>query len=81
MTAFALSSPQAGVYFNRAYHRKRNMKQKLHDIDKDFVSRNWLFLTRLARMGYSPEEAKRIMRDIEAGKISFKDLIEKSQEK
>jgi hypothetical protein len=77
----ALSSTKAGVYFNRAYRRKRIMKQKLRDIDKDFVSRNWLFLTRLSRMGYSPDEAKQIMRKIEAGKISFKDLIEKSQEK
>jgi len=57
------------------------MKHKVRDIDKDFVSRNWLFLTRLARMGYSPDEAKQIMLKIEAGKISFKDLIEKSQEK
>ena len=56
------------------------MKQ-VRDIDKDFESRNWLLLTRLARMGYNPEEAKSITRDIEAGKINFRDLIGKSQEK
>lgn len=57
------------------------MKQKAHEIDRDFDSRNWLGLTRLADMGYPPEEARRIMRDIEARKISFKDLAEKTQEK
>jgi hypothetical protein len=57
------------------------MKQKAHDIDRDFESRNWLYLARLARMGYPPEEAKRIMRDIEAGKMSFRDLERKTREK
>lgn len=57
------------------------MNQKAYEIDRDFVSRNWLFLTRLARMGFTPEEAKRIMRDIEAGRMSFRDLKEDSQKK
>jgi len=55
--------------------------RQARDIDKDFESRNWLLLSRLARMGYNPKEAKSITRDIEAGKISFRDLIEKTQEK
>lgn len=50
------------------------MEQKTHEIDRDFESLNWLGLTRFARIGYSPEEAKSIMRDIEAGRISFKDM-------
>ncbi len=57
------------------------MKQKAHEIDKDFESRNWLGLTRLARMGYSPEEAKCIMQNIETGKINFRHLDENIQEK
>jgi len=59
---------------------EKRMRQA-RDIDKDFESRNWLLLSRLARMGYNPKEAKSITRDIEAGKISFRDLIEKTQEK
>lgn len=50
------------------------MKQKEWKIDKDFISRNWLALSRLSRMGYTPDEAKRIMRKIEAGKITFRDV-------
>lgn len=50
------------------------MKQKERKIDLDFESRNWLFLVRLSRMGYSPKEAKQIMRDIESGKLKFKDV-------
>ena len=46
-------------------------------IDRDFISRNWLTLTRLARLGYSPKEAKRIMRRIEAGKMTLKDVKKK----
>jgi len=57
------------------------MNQRTHEIDRDFESRNWLGLTRLACMGYSPEEAKRIMRDIEAGRMSFRDLAENPQKK
>jgi hypothetical protein len=57
------------------------MKQKTHEIDKDFESRNWIGLSRLARMGYSLDEAKCMMRDIEAGKITFKDLKEKIPKK
>jgi hypothetical protein len=53
------------------------MKQKKYLIDLDFVSRNWLALARLSRMGYSPDESKQIMRDIEAGKLTFKDVKKK----
>jgi len=46
-------------------------------IDPDFTSRNWLILTRIARLGYSPKEANQIMRKIEAGKITLKDVKQK----
>jgi hypothetical protein len=53
------------------------MKEKNHQIDKDFISRNWLFLSRLACMGYNKKESIRIMKDIEAGKMTFKDVKKK----
>jgi len=53
------------------------MKQKGREIDKDFISRNWLSLTRLARKGYSKKESTRIMKDIEAGKLTFRDIKRK----
>lgn len=53
------------------------MVQKEFKIDKDFESRNWLGLSRLACMGYSRKESIRIMRDIEAGKLTFKDVKKK----
>jgi len=46
-------------------------------IDLDFTSRNWLTLTRIARMGYSPKEAKHIMKKIEAGKMTLRDVKKK----
>lgn len=53
------------------------MKQKGREIDKDFISRNWLALTRLARMGYNKKESIRIMKEIEAGKLTFRDIKRK----
>lgn len=53
------------------------METKEHQIDKDFISRNWLHLTRLARMGYNKKESIRIMKDIEAGKLTFRDIKRK----
>ena len=53
------------------------VNNKGRKIDLDFESRNWLALVRLSRMGYSPKEAKQIMRDIEAGKLAFKDVRKK----
>ena len=50
------------------------MARKKLEIDRDLESRNWLGLSRLARMGYSREEAIRIMKDIEAEKLTFKDV-------
>ena len=46
-------------------------------IDLDFVSRNWMLLVKLDRLGFSPEEAKQIARKIEAGKIILRDLVKK----
>ena len=53
------------------------MKEKERQIDKDFISRNWLYLSRLARMGYNKKESIRIMKDIEAGKLTFRDIKRK----
>ena len=50
------------------------MALKKLDVDRGFESRNWLGLSRLAHMGYSREEGICIMREIEAGKLSFKDV-------
>ena len=49
-------------------------------IDKDFESRNWLLLTRLSKMGFEPDEAKKIVAAIEDHKITFKE-VEKSGRK
>ena len=50
------------------------MALKKLDVDRGFESRNWLGLSRLACTGYSREGAIHIMREIEAGKLSFKDV-------
>lgn len=49
----------------------------MNKIGVDFEGRNWLTLVRLARLGYSPKEAKRIMRKIEAGKMTLRDVKKK----
>jgi hypothetical protein len=50
------------------------------NIGEDFVSRNWLILTRLSKMGFEPEEAKTIVKAIEDHKITFRE-VEKSGRK
>jgi len=49
----------------------------VNKIDLDFISRNWLGLSRLGRLGYNRKEAMRIIRDIEAGKLTFKNVKKK----
>lgn len=43
-------------------------------IDKDFESRNWMLLGRLSKMGFEPEEAKKIVNAIEDHKITFREV-------
>jgi len=53
------------------------VNKKVNIIGADFEGRNWLTLVRLARLGYSPKEAKQIMRKIEAGKMTLRDVKKK----
>lgn len=57
---------------------KKIIKQKAYEKDNDFESRNWFDLARFVRLGHSLQEAKRIMRDIEAGKTIFRGLNKNS---
>ncbi len=50
------------------------------EIGKDFESRNWLLLNRLADMGFNKKEAVGIVKAIEEGKITFKQ-VEKEKRK
>lgn len=50
------------------------------NIDEDFVSRNWLLLTRLSKMDFTPTEAKKIVHAIEDHKLTFRE-VEKSGRK
>ena len=50
------------------------IQKGVRKIDLDFISRNWLLLTRLSRMGYSVPKSKCLARRIEAGKMSLRDL-------
>ena len=48
-------------------------------IDEDFDSRNWLILSRLSKMGFDPEDARKIARAIEKGGIDFKQVLKQGK--
>lgn len=49
---------------------------------EDFDTRNFIILVHLSRMGYSPDEARKIAADLESGRIeSLDDVKEKHDDK
>ncbi len=44
-------------------------------IGLDFDSRNWLLLARLSKMGFEPDDARKVARALEKGTINFKQVL------
>jgi len=56
-------------------------KKKIPTIGLSFLGRNWLLLTRLARMGFSREEAIRIVKRMEENDETMEAAIRKEKER
>ena len=50
-------------------------------IGRDFIGRNWLLLVRLGRMGFSKEEAIRIVKRMEENDETMEEAIRKEKKR